>query len=64
MDLNILFWNSDLNHAEYRSFESQFFGHPTTKSLLESMTPSLATISSLNLTQQSMDGLKCELVTS
>ena len=31
-------------------------GHPTAKNLLESMTTSLATINSINLTQLSMDG--------
>ena len=56
MDLNIWFWNSDLNHVESRCFDSQFLGHPTAKNLLESMTTPLATIDSINLTQLSMDG--------
>ena len=50
------FWNSDLNHVESRYFDSKFLGHPTGKNLLESMTTSLATINSINLTQLCMDG--------
>ena len=56
MDLNIRFWNNNLNRVESRYFDSQFLGHPTAKNLLESMTTSLATINSINLTQLSMDG--------
>ena len=56
MDLNIWFWNNNLNHVEPRYFDSQFLGHPTTKNFLESMITSLATINSINLTQLSMDG--------
>ena len=40
MDLNIRFWNNNLNQVESRFFDSQFLGHPTTKNLLESMTTS------------------------
>ena len=31
MDLNIQFWNSDLNHVESRYFDYQFLGHPTAR---------------------------------
>ena len=55
LDLNIRFWNSDLNHVESRYFDSKFLGHPTAKNLLESMTTSLATINTINLTQLCMD---------
>ena len=54
--MDIRFWNSNLNRVESRYFDSQFLGHPTAKNLLESMTTSLATINSINLTQLSMDG--------
>ena len=56
MDLNIQFWNNNLNCVESRYFDSQFLGDSTAKYLLESMTTSLATINSINLTQLSMDG--------
>ena len=56
MDLNIQFWNNNLNPIESRYFDSQFLGHPTAKNLLETMTTSLATINSINLAQLSMDG--------
>ena len=56
MDLNIRFWNNNLNRVESRYFDSQFLGHPTATKLLESISTSLATINSINLTQLSMDG--------
>ena len=56
MDLNIWFWNSDLNHVESRYFNSEFWRHHTAKNLFESMTTSLAMINSIILTQLSMDG--------
>ena len=55
MDLDIRFWNNNLNRVESRYFDSQFLGHPTIKNLLESMTTSLATINSINLTQLPID---------
>ena len=56
MNLDIRFWNNNLNRVESRYFDSQFLGHPTAKHLLERMTTSLTTINSINLTQLSMDG--------
>ena len=56
LDLNIWFWNSDLNQLNSDTLASKFLGHPTTKNLHESMTTSLVTINSINLIQPCMDG--------
>ena len=54
--MDIRFWNSNLNRVESRYFDSQFLGHPTATKLLESISTSLATINRINLTHLSMDG--------
>ena len=55
IDLNIRFWNNNLNRVESRYFDSQFLGYPTAKNLLESLKTSLTMINSIDLTQLSMD---------